>query len=233
MSGIVPESPGLERARSLGVEASTRASTRCSRATTSSWCSTRRARAAHLASAPLLAEAGKRTVDLTPAAVGPFVVPSVNLDESPRRGQREHDQLRRAGDDPDRACARARGPPRDAETVSTIAAPARGSGHAAEHRRIHETTAAASSWSAVHAGKAIIILNPAEPPILMRNTVYATVADADRGRDQRVAEMVEACRPTSRLPPDADRVRGDAVGVSLRSRAPATTCRRTPATSTS
>ena len=57
---------------------------------------------AHRANAAKLAPYGKKLVDLTPAAIGPYVVPPVNLDDAPGRRQRQHGHLRRAGHDPDR-----------------------------------------------------------------------------------------------------------------------------------
>ena len=92
-------------------------------------------------------------------------------------------------------------------------------------------------------GKAIIILNPAEPPLIMRDTIYCAIpADADHdaiaASVHEMATTVQEYVPGYRLPADpqfddrptaSSRVRRS----SSRSRAPATSCRRTPATSTS
>jgi acetaldehyde dehydrogenase len=218
MSGIVPDSPGLERARSLGVETSTDGVDAVLARDDVELVFDATGARAHLVSAPLLAEAGKRTVDLTPAAVGPFVVPGVNLD---RHLDAVNVNLISCGGQATipivHALARA-GRLEYAEAVSTIASASAGPGTRQNIDEFTRTTARGIELvGGAPRAKAIIILNPAEPPILMRNTVYATVADADAGAiEASVAAMIEAMQayvPGYRL--TLTDIRGDAVVVSV------------------
>ena len=136
--------------------------------------------------------AGIRSVDLTPAALGPAVVPPVNLDEHARRARGQPDHLRRAGDDPDRGGHRRASPTlRYAETVSTVVvALGRARARARTSTSSRPSTARGlETIGGAREAKAIIILNPADPPIMMRNTIYAEIDDpdrrCDRGRDRR------------------------------------------------
>ena len=123
MAGIDPDSDGLARARERGHTVTHRGPRRParSRRRASTSPSTRPRPRAHPEHARLLAERGIRSVDLTPAALGPAVVPPVNLVRARRRARGQPDHVRRPGDDPDRrgdqprrrAC-------RYAETVSTV-----------------------------------------------------------------------------------------------------------------
>ena len=119
-------------------------------------------------------------------------------------------------------------------------------GHPRQHRRVHPHDVAAPSRcsAAPRAGKAIIILNPAEPPLIMRDTIFCQIPDdADHDAiaasiDDVVADVqqyVPGYRLRQRPAVRSGHARRHRTGSrsSSRSRAPATTCRRTPATSTS
>lgn len=80
MAGIYEDSPGLARARAYGIEARADGITEVLKREDIELVFDATSAKAHLRHAPLLREQGKRVVDLTPAAVGPYVVPSVNLD---------------------------------------------------------------------------------------------------------------------------------------------------------
>ena len=136
----------------------------------------------HVRNAPRYLEAGIRAIDLTPAARGPYVVPSVNL------GQ--HDEAMNVnmitcGGQATIPIVHAvsRVVPVDyAEIVASIASLSAGPGTRANIDEFTRTTShGICEIGGATEGKAIIILNPAEPPVRMRDTVFCAVPDgADR-----------------------------------------------------
>ncbi len=136
--------------------------------------------AAHPEHARLLAARGIRSVDLTPAALGPAVVPPVNLSEHADAPEVTLITCGAQATIPVVAAISRVAPLPYAETVSTVASRSAGPG---TRQNIDEFTAATARGLETIGGaqraKAIIILNPAEPPIMMRNTIYAEVGDAD------------------------------------------------------
>ncbi|HEY5853729.1 MAG TPA: acetaldehyde dehydrogenase (acetylating) [Aldersonia sp.] len=196
MVGIDPNSDGLARARRLGV------------ATTSDGVAglvalpnfdeieivfDATSAKAHLANAEILEPLGKRLVDLTPAAKGPFVVPAVNLDA--HRDARNVNMVTCGGQAtiPIVAAIARVTPVPYAEIVASIASRSAGPGTRANIDEFTETTAhAIETVGGARRGKAIIVLNPAEPPLIMRDTVFCLVAAEDPATPDAITRSVEA-----------------------------------------
>jgi acetaldehyde dehydrogenase len=162
---------------------------------------------AHIANAAKLAPYGKKLIDLTPAALGPFVVPAVNLDEHLDAGAGNVNMVTCGGQAtiPMVAAVAAVTPVHYAEIVASIASRSAGPGTRANIDEFTETTAhAVESVGGAARGKAIIILNPADPPLIMRDTVFCLIGDADhdairasvRDMTERVAHYVPGYRLT-------------------------------------
>lgn len=192
MIGIDPESDGLRRAKNAGLEISAEGLAAMLKAgvrpdivfdATSA--------KAHVRHAKLLREAGIQAVDLTPAARGPYVIAAVNLQEhleSPNvnmvtcGGQATVPIVY--------AVSRVVGVSY-AEIVATIASKSAGPGTRANIDEFTETTSRAiETIGKARRGKAIIILNPAEPPILMRDTIYCLMDDASEETRQKVLASI-------------------------------------------
>ncbi len=146
---------------------------------------------AHIRHAKMLREAGKIAMDLTPAAVGALVVPSVNLKE---HLDKENINMVTCGGQATIPIVHAIGraaPVEYAEIVATISSRSAGPGTRANIDEFTETTAhGIENIGGAKKGKAIIILNPAEPPILMRDTVYALV-DPQRMDPEAIARSIQ------------------------------------------
>jgi acetaldehyde dehydrogenase len=131
-------------------------------------------------------------IDLTPAAIGPYVVPVVNLDE--QLGPRNINMVTCGGQAtvPIVAAVGSVTPVFYAEIVSSIASRSAGPGTRANIDEFTETTAKAlEAVGGAQRGKAVIVLNPAEPPLLMRNTVYCLVEQGEEAQiESAVVEMV-------------------------------------------
>ena len=145
----------------------------------------------HLHHAPLLREAGLYAIDMTPAAVGPYLVPSVNPE---RLGNEQNVNMVTCGGQATipivHAVARVAGA-KYAEIVSAISSKSAGPGTRANIDEFTETTAKAiEQVGGADRGKAIIILNPAEPPIMMSNTIYVQIKDTSEGILDKITASV-------------------------------------------
>ena len=174
--------------------------------------------AAHLKfNGPKLKENGMVSIDLTPAAVGPYCVPVVNLDK--------------LADEPDinmvtcggqatipivYAISRVAGA-EYAEIIACISSKSAGPGTRANMDEFTETTSKALEVvGGAEKGKAIIVLNPAEPPLMMTNTIHVRVKDKSvpfEKIEESMLTMVEELKNyvpgyTLRVPPimDGDKV---------------------------
>lgn len=131
---------------------------------------------AHLQNAKIAKELGKQIIDLTPAAIGPFICPPVNLGE---HLDADNVNLITCGGQatvPIVAAINQVAQVEYAEIVGTVASKSAGPGTRANIDEFTQTTAKALEViGGAKKGKAIIILNPAEPPINMRNTIYCQV----------------------------------------------------------
>ncbi|BBZ64215.1 acetaldehyde dehydrogenase (acetylating) [Mycolicibacterium monacense] len=188
MIGIDPESEGLARARKLGLETSHEGV---------DWLLAQddkpdlvfEATSAyvHRAAAPRYEEAGIRAIDLTPAAVGPAVIPPANL--------REHldapnvNMITCGGQATipivyavTRAVTEQGGTVPYAEIVASVSSSSAGPGTRANIDEFTKTTSkGVQTIGGAARGKAIIILNPADPPMIMRDTIFCAIPeDADR-----------------------------------------------------
>ncbi len=200
MVGIDPASDGLARAERLGVTAissGVMGLVEHPRAGDVKLVFDATSAGAHAKHDAILRPRGVRLIDLTPAAIGPYVVPVVNLTTHMNApnvnlvtcgGQATIPIVRAIADVT---------PVLYGEIVASIASRSAGPGTRANIDEFTETTSRAIvTVGGARNGKAIIILNPADPPIIMRDTVYCLV---DGGADRRSIEasvlgMVERVR---------------------------------------
>ena len=148
---------------------------------------------AHVENARLLAPYGKALVDLTPAAIGPFVVPPVNLHD--HLDSRNVNMVTCGGQAtiPMVAAVARVANVHYAEIVASISSKSAGPGTRANIDEFTETTSnAIEAVGGAAKGKAIIVLNPAEPPLMMRDTVYVLSEAADRAQIEKSIEQMAA-----------------------------------------
>jgi len=200
--GVDPGSDGLRRARELGIDATADGVDELLRDPRGAQIVFEATSArAHLANAPRYTAAGLMALDLTPAAVGPFVVPAVNLDAVRQAPNLNLVTCGGQATVPIVAAIASVTPVGYAEIVSSLASRAAGPGTRANIDEFVETTTRALvEVGRAARGKAIIILNPAEPPIRMRNTVLCAVPpDADQ--DAITSAVHDAVRAVQRYAP--------------------------------
>lgn len=157
---------------------------------------------AHLHNNEVAQELGIQMLDLTPAAIGPFIVPTVNLGENL---EAKNVNLITCGGQATIPIVHAIQQVATvdyAEIVATISSESAGPGTRANIDEFTETTAKGiEQVGGAKKGKAIIILNPAEPPIMMRDTVHAIVDEAELDEKaitesvQKMADKVQSYVP--------------------------------------
>ena len=206
MIGVDPTSEGLKLARDRGVEASHEGVDWLLKQdelpdlifeATSAY--------VHREYAPRYAEAGIRAIDLTPAAVGPAVIPPVNGEEHVRADNVNMITCGGQATIPMVYAVSRVAPVPYAEIVASVSSASAGPGTRANIDEFTRTTSAGvETIGGAERGKAIIILNPADPPMIMRDTIFCAVApDADRDAISesvvRMAKQVQEYVPGYRL----------------------------------
>jgi acetaldehyde dehydrogenase len=149
---------------------------------------------AHLQNAPIYKKLGLVTIDLTPAAVGPYVVPAVNIGEHLDKDNVNMVTCGGQATVPIVYAVNRVSRVEYAEIISSIASKSAGPGTRKNIDEFTQTTAKAlEKVGGAKRGKAIIILNPAEPPIIMQNTIHCIVEDISEKEEilQSVYDMVK------------------------------------------
>jgi acetaldehyde/propanal dehydrogenase len=196
MVGIDPASDGLARARDVGLKTTAgglegllphvaRDGIRIAFDATSAY--------VHHEHARRLREHGVAVIDLTPAAVGPYCVPPVNLAEHAGRGEMNVNMVSCGGQATIPMVAAVSGIQQVeyAEIVATVASRSAGPGTRKNIDEFTRTTASGiEKVGGAGRGKAIIILNPAEPPLIMRDSVHCLTRDEPE--QQRIRDAITA-----------------------------------------
>jgi acetaldehyde/propanal dehydrogenase len=196
MVGIDPASDGLARAQDVGLKTTAgglegllphvaRDGIRIAFDATSAY--------VHHEHARRLREHGVAVIDLTPAAVGPYCVPPVNLAEHAGRGEMNVNMVSCGGQATIPMVAAVSGIQHVeyAEIVATVASRSAGPGTRKNIDEFTRTTASGiEKVGGAGRGKAIIILNPAEPPLIMRDSVHCLTRDEPE--QQRIRDAITA-----------------------------------------
>lgn len=135
---------------------------------------------AHIQNDKIARAHGKTIVDMTPAAIGPYVVPVVNIDQHLKSPNINMVSCGGQATIPMVAAVGRVAKVHYAEIVASIASKSAGPGTRANIDEFTETTSKGiENVGGARRGKAIIVLNPADPPLIMRNTVYCLSEDTD------------------------------------------------------
>ena len=181
MVGIDPDSDGLKRAREMGIKTTDQGvdglvphirkdGVQIVFDATSAY--------VHAENSRKVTEQGAMMVDLTPAAIGPYCVPPVNLREHVGKREMNVNMVTCGGQAtiPMVAAVSRVQPVAYAEIVATVSSKSAGPGTRKNIDEFTRTTAGAiEKVGGARKGKAIIIINPAEPPLIMRDTVHCLV----------------------------------------------------------
>ena len=201
MVGIDPESEGIKRAKQCGLKTTAEGvkgmephmgEDRVQIA----WDAT--SAHAHGSNNELVKKYGVKMVDLTPAAIGPFCVPPVNLQEMVGRREQNVNMVTCGGQAtiPMVAAVSRVQPVEYGEIIATVSSKSAGPGTRKNIDEFTRTTAnGVEVVGGAKRGKAIIIINPAEPPLMMRDTIHCLTKDAPKEKEiiesaqQMIAEV--------------------------------------------
>jgi len=149
---------------------------------------------AHLTNAKILKELGKKAIDLTPAAVGPFIIPSVNLETSDVTNL-DNVNMVTCGGQATVPIVKAISNVVNvsyAEVVAAISSKSAGPGTRQNIDEFTVTTAKAlKEVGGAKESKTLIVLNPAEPPVLMRNTIFVKIEDHSEELYIQIRESID------------------------------------------
>ena len=196
MVGVDPTSEGLKRARDMGLKTTDQGidgllphvatdNIQIAFDATSAY--------VHKDNSDKLTSRGVLMIDLTPAAIGPYCVPPVNLVEHVGKGEMNVNMVTCGGQAtiPMVAAVSRVQPVKYGEIVATVSSKSAGPGTRKNIDEFTRTTAGAiEKVGGAKVGKAIIIINPAEPPLIMRDTVHClTEGEPDQAR---IIESIQA-----------------------------------------
>jgi acetaldehyde/propanal dehydrogenase len=216
MVGIDPTSDGLERARAMGIRTTSDGvdglvphivadGVQIVFDATSAY--------AHAENSRKVNACGAMMIDLTPAAIGPYCVPPVNLQEHLGRREMNVNMVTCGGQATIpmvHAVSRVQ-PVSYGEIIATVSSRSVGPGTRKNIDEFTRTTAeAVEKIGGARKGKAIIVINPAEPPLIMRDTIHCLTEDAPRAAEieQSVHEMI---REVQRYVPGYKLVNGPVI----------------------
>jgi len=196
MVGIDPDSDGLSRASRLGIASTHEGIEGLTRLPVWSEIGIvfdATSAGAHKRNDQIVHDAGKIMIDLTPAAIGPYVVPVVNIDHHLEQTNINMVTCGGQATIPIVAAVSRVAEVSYAEIVASISSRSAGPGTRANIDEFTETTSRAiCEVGGASKGKAVIILNPAEPPMIMRDTVYCLAKTTDREAVRRSVEAMIA-----------------------------------------
>lgn len=210
MVGIDPSSDGLARAERLGITAISSGLEGLTK--TPLWADIgivfdATSAGAHSRHSQIVTQASKVMIDLTPAAIGPYVVPVVNGDQNLSQNNVNMVTCGGQATIPIVAAVSDVATVHYGEIVASISSKSAGPGTRANIDEFTQTTAAGiEAVGGAAKGKAIIILNPAEPPMIMRDTVLTLSSGAEEAALEAsilaMIEKVQAYVPGYRLKQD-------------------------------
>ncbi|CAH0992571.1 Acetaldehyde dehydrogenase 4 [Sinobacterium norvegicum] len=183
MIGVDPDSPGLARARELGLKTTAEGVDGMlaeMKADGVQICFDATSAYVHAENSRKVNELGALMIDLTPAAIGPFCIPPVNLKEAVEAKAMNVNMVTCGGQAtiPMVAAVSQVQEVEYGEIVATVSSKSAGPGTRKNIDEFTRTTAGAiEKVGGAKEGKAIIIINPAEPPLMMRDTIHCLTKD--------------------------------------------------------